>query len=207
MTPEAIAKIKVLIEEATKEYSTTDNLKTAAAATAAAALAAKKLGLLKGGSAALKGLGALKAGGSAALKGLGALKAGAGATMVDPSLSRTDAATKSMLASGGMTALVNAPAVIFGGLPGGALAIGSAAAAAQGGALGAALGGGRDTLTKSSLIPAATVAAAAPLTNMALEAGGFDEIGVDPTMSALITGGVGAGTWAARNWNKKKEII
>jgi hypothetical protein len=187
-------KIETLIEEAVG-----DKVKLAATGTGAAALAAKKLGLLKGGALA-KGMAGVG-------KGLGALKGGSGAVMIDPSLSRADAAKNSAIASGVGTALINSPAAIFGGLPGAALAIGSGMAAAKGGALGAVLGGGRDTLAKSSLIPAGVVAAAAPLTDMAMQAAGYD-VHVNPGWSAAITGGLGAGTWAMRNaGNKNKQYI
>jgi hypothetical protein len=93
------------------------------------------------------------------------------------------------------------------GVPPGVVGIGAGMAGLKGGALGAALGGGRDTLAKSAAIPAAVVAAAAPVTDMAFEAGGYDNAHVDPVLSAAITGGVGAGGWLMRNWNKKKNYI
>ena len=191
-------KERYLEEVSTKNKENNgSNFGTGLALAGGGALLAKKTGLLKGIAA-----GAAKAAKLAKLS-----KAGSGAAYVDPSLDRMEAAKISALYSGLGTALINSPSVIFGGLPAGALAIGSGMAAAKGGALGAALGGGRDTLLKSSAIPAAVVAGAAPLSNMAFDAAGYDTIEVDPTISAALTGGVGGLGWLMRNWRKKKEIV
>ncbi len=189
-------KIDELIEEATKakKEEGSSPVATAAMTGGAGLLAAKKLGLLKGGLALKK----------AALLGKVA-KAGGGATYVDPSLSRMQAAKQSALVSGIGTGLINSPSLIAGDLPGAVVGIGSGLAAAKGGALGAALGGGRDTLLKSSAIPAAVVAGAAPLTNMALDATGYDNFEVDPGISAAITAGAGGLGWLLRNKGKKKK--
>lgn len=169
-------------------------------------VAAKKTGAL----GALAKSGALAKAGAGIGKLATIAKAGGGATIVDPSGTRAEAAKHSAIASGLGTALVNAPLLATGNVPGAVAGTLVGAAAAKGGALGAALGGGRDTLTKSSLIPAGLVAAAAPLTSMALNAVNDDSESryeVDPGISAGITGGVGAGMWALRNHGKKKEYI
>jgi hypothetical protein len=187
------------LEEASTKNKENDssNAGTGLALAGGGALLAKKAGLLKG----------MAAGAAKAAKLAKLAKAGSGAAYVDPSLDRMEAAKISALYSGLGTALVNSPSAIFGGLPAGALAIGSGMAAAKGGALGAVLGGGRDTLLKSSAIPAAVVAGAAPLSNMAFDAAGYDTIEVDPVISAALTGGVGGLGWLMRNWRKKKEIV
>ncbi len=187
-------KINKLIEEVTKAKEETSPLALGAAVTGGGLLAAKKIGLLKAG-AALK---------NAAVLGKIA-KAGGGASYVDPSKSRADAAKQSALYSGIGTTLVNAPSLISGNLPGAVFGIGSGLAAAKGGALGAALGGGRDTLLKSAAIPAATVAAAAPLSNMAFDAAGYDNYEVNPGLSAAITAGAGGIGWLLRNRENKNK--
>jgi len=133
---------------------------------------------------------------------------GGGAVIVDPSLSRGQAAKNSAVASGLGTALINSPALLSGNIPGAVLGTVAGMAAAKGGALGGALAGGRDTLAKSAIIPAGIVAASAPLTDMALNAvTGEDRSWIDPGASAAITGALGTGMWAMRNKGQAKQYI
>ncbi len=195
----ALQKIDILIEEAEAEAKAKDEaslgskLATGAGVAGGGLLAAKKLG----GAATLAKNGALLA---------KLAKAGGGAQYVDPSKSRWEAAKHSALASGIGTALVNSPGLIMGDVPGAAVGIASGIAAGEGGLLGAAIGGGRDTYAKSALIPAAVVAGAAPLTDMAMNAAGLDSE-IDATTSAALTAGLGSAGWLYRNWNKKKEYV
>ena len=106
------------------------------------------------------------------------------------------------LAAGGLGAALGS------GVPGGAVAVAAGMAGAKGATLGALAGGGRDTFTKAAVLPAGVVYASAPLTNMALEHFGYDDIKVNAELSAGLTGALGAGAWAYRNWtNKKKQYI
>ena len=119
---------------------------------------------------------------------------------------RWEAAKQGALYSAGGTALLGGIGAAMGsGVPLGAVGIVSGLAGAKGGAMSAAISGGRDTLTKSSLIPAAIVAGTAPLTNMALDAADYDNIEVNVPVSAAITGGLGALGWHLRNDNNKKK--
>ncbi len=112
------------------------------------------------------------------------------------------ASTLGTLAVGGLGAALGS------GVPGGAVAVAAGMAGAKGATLGAIAGGGRDTFVKSSLLPAGVVYVSAPITNAALEHFGYDDVQVDAGLSAGLTGAIGAGAWAYRNWdNKRKQYI
>ena len=109
------------------------------------------------------------------------------------------ASTLGTLAVGGLGAALGS------GVPGGAVTVAAGMAGAKGATLGAIAGGGRDTFAKASILPAGVVYASAPITNAALEHFGYDDIQVDAGLSAGLTGAIGAGSWAYRNWNNKKR--
>ena len=118
-----------------------------------------------------------------------------------------DSAINSAVASGLGTAAVNGVGMVLGsGVPLGAIGIASGMAAAKGGALGAVVGNGRDTLAKSTLLPAAIVAGSAPLTNAAMDAAGYNDIEADPVMGAVLSAGAGGIGWALRNRGNKKKL-
>jgi len=182
--------LKTYIEESAAQGQKTDldlAAKVGAAGLAGAAMAAKagKIGALG--------------------KLMVAAKAGSGLQVVDPSEpDRWEAAKYGAILSGLGTAAINAPAVAFGNLPVEGLGAISAIASGKGAALSAALAGGRDTLLKSSVLPAAFVAASSAPTNYLLDKFGV-EAHVDPLMGAAITGLVNTGLWAHRNWNNKNK--
>lgn len=112
------------------------------------------------------------------------------------------------LGSAGGTALINtivgAPAAVTG--------ITAAMAGAKGAVAGGLMAGGRDTLFKNTVVPAAVVAASTPLTNYVLDVGYNDSHpgswNIDTPVSVGITTALGGGLWAARNWkNKNKQWI
>ena len=122
-----------------------------------------------------------------------------------------DTRAKSMMYSGlgsvAATGGINLIGSAFGsGVPVGAIGVTAGMAGLKGAALGGIMHKSRDTLLNRAVIPAAVVAGTAPLTNMALDAAGYPNIGVDASVSALATGGLGAGLWYYRNQNKKKEL-
>ena len=65
-----------------------------------------------------------------------------------------------------------------------------------------------DTLAMNVAVPAAVVGIGAPLTNMALDAAGYQDLQVDPVTSMALTGGVNGLIWGMRNWdNKDRKYI
>lgn len=191
----------IIIEEMISLYESSDKSssgtsKAGVAIVGGGALAAKaaKAGMLG------KAVGAAKLGGVA----LKAAKSG-GALYV-PGDSAAKSALYSGLSSAGGTALINGIGSAMGsGVPLGAVAVGSGMAGLQGGALGGIMHNTRDSLLFNAAIPAAVVAGAAPLTNMAFDAAGYPNVEVDPGISAALTGGVGAASWYLRNRNNKNK--
>ena len=138
------------------------------------------------------------------------IKAGSsGGAIATPNDDWKTGAINSGVASGLGTAAIGGIGMAIGsGVPVGAIGVLSGAAATKGAVMGGLMSGGRDTLAKSVLIPAATVAATSPITNAALEAAGYDDVNVDPVVGAGITGLVNGIGWYARNHdNKKKQYV
>lgn len=166
------------------------------------------------GVGALGAVGAAKLGG-AAKAALGAktlgLMAGKGSGLyIDPmEPSRTTAALYSGLGSAAITAEIGGLEDAFGsgGIPAGAIGIGAAGAGVTGAALGAAMVGGKDTIARSVLLPAAVAGASSVAMNHVFDATGYPNIESSPVESTLTTGGLMGGTYYLRNHNKKMKFI
>jgi len=119
----------------------------------------------------------------------------------DPTkLSKADNAKEWMTLMGAGTIGSHLPALASGEVSAPILGALTAGNMAKGAMIGPLLSGGRDTLAKSTLIPAGVVALTTPAINaIGSHLGLGDEVDFMPEARAGLTGAVGSGMWALRN--------